>query len=289
MKPLFESPVFKEAQCKCGAVYRAKWIVFGGILMDTSSGICFECRQKELQQERETERKAEMLARKEQIVKRRGEWIKLVIPSKYVDRTFKAFHGNRGNLQKIFKACVDYAENFPIDYIVWLQEKKKAYPSLFLGSANFGTGKTHLACAIAHRIIERWNGEHVACPVLVISEGDIYRNIQNTYSYDNKERQAMDSEADIIYRLQHVPLLVLDDIGKESRQDLRFVQRIMFGVIDGRYKYNRPMIVTTNLSGEDMSRYLGVGVESASADRLVEMCRNNMWEIKAESFRLNPD
>jgi DNA replication protein DnaC len=269
--------------------YQAKLIAFGGIWRDTSSGVCPECRRKELELERNAERKVEVLARKEQITKRRNEWLNLVIPPRYLDRTFKSFQSNRGNLSKIFKSCIDYAEKFPIDYIAWLKEKMQAYPSMFLGSVNYGTGKTHLACAIAHRIIDRWNGEHVACPVLVISEGDVYRQIQNTYSYDNKERQSLDSEADIVNRLQRVPLLVLDDIGKEIRPDLRFVQRIMFGVIDGRYKNNRPMIVTTNMSGEDLSRYLGAGTESACADRLVEMCRDNMWEIRAESYRLNPE
>jgi DNA replication protein DnaC len=82
-----------------------------------------------------------------------------------------------------------------------------------------------------------------------------------------------------------VPILILDDLGKEERNDLKFIQRIMFNVIDGRYRIMRPMIATTNKSNQELIKYLGDGAESACLSRLVEMCKGYDLTIKAEDYR----
>jgi DNA replication protein DnaC len=203
-------------------------------------------------------------------------------------KDFGNFNTKRGNLKKIYDVSLKYANDFPIDYVDWLRNNKKAFPSMIFGSKEFGAGKTHLSCAVAHRILDRWNGENVPCPIYFISEGDIYRNIIATYSYSFEEKIQKDSEDDIIKHLIHLPLLIIDDLGKEIRNDLKFVQRIMFNLIDGRYMANRPVIITTNMNGEEIVRYLGDGNDSACYNRLVEMCQGNIWEITAESYRTNP-
>ena len=63
------------------------------------------------------------------------------------------------------------------------------------------------------------------------------------------------------------------------------MQRVLFSIIDGRYKAMRPMVVTANLSPEGLKLYLGGGGDEASFDRLWEMVKGKFIKIEGESYR----
>ena len=92
----------------------------------------------------------------------------------------------------------------------------QGYHSLVLYSDHsWGVGKTHLACSIGHRILDRWQGERVGRSlVLFVSEPDIYTRIQATYGHPLEERYRHETEADIIRQLTSASLLIIDDVGK---------------------------------------------------------------------------
>lgn len=279
----------KNQKCReCGDGYSAKFIVLTGIEAEATIGLCETCRARQLERDKLEEMKLAKIAEDAEIAIIRKTWREREIPELYQNKGFHDFKTNRGNLKKIKDACMKYVKEFPLNYRHWLLINKKSYGSLMLGSNENGTGKTHLTCAIAHEILNRWNNKNAPCPIRFISEGDIYRNITATYSYSYEEKTQLASEDEIVRRLIGVPLLILDDLGKEERRDLNFIQRIMFSIIDGRYRANKPMVVTTNKSGEELLRYLGDGHFSACLDRLEEMCDGNKWEIVAESYRVNP-
>jgi len=148
---------------------------------------------------------------------------------------------------------------------------------------------THLAASICHRVLDRWNGERTVCPVLFISEPDIYRRIQATFNYTQEEKHTRESEEQIMWGLLYTPLLILDDVGKEQRTDTRFVQRKMFEIINGRYNNQRPIVLTTNKSAKELELYLGNNTDQASFNRLVEMCvstKEGFHKMTGESYRL---
>ena len=282
--------IYKMGKCpNCGKDVQERYINLHGERKQIGNKLCLDCHK--LVVEKLTQGKLDTKLQKEIFDKQRQEWGRLRLPQMYWDKTFANFITKNsvkeiaGNLNKVLKSCVKYANEYLIEYNKWLKENKKPYPSIILYSG-VGQGKTHLVCAIGHRIINRWNGEKVACPIYFVSEGDIYRRIIATYSYSQEERMNKPSEDDIINYLIKVPLLILDDLGKEARSDLKFIQRIMFNIVDGRYKAMLPMIITTNMAPSELQLYIGSEAESACCSRLYEMSKEYQWQINAEDYRI---
>jgi len=283
----------KEQNCICGKQYVAKWLMIVDQWRDTSSGMCQECftawkKHTELTEEEQI-KQAEQKQNAERIKVKREFYRRTILPLYYHNKTFSGINVNvKGNMRKVFAECVNYADKFPMEYGNYILDNKKPYPSMLIASPEkFGVGKTHLVSAITHKLLDRWNGG--ACPVTFITEPDIYLRIQNTYSFNDTERKARQSEADIISELANVTLLIIDDIGKQKRTDMKFVQRTLFAIINARYDSMKPIILTTNMNVGQLGSYLGENdggeIDRASFDRLVEMCKGNMWELDGESQR----
>lgn len=266
-----------ECICKdCGETYQAKVVVVLGVDIVLGRLYCPGCggkRLKEIEAREEAARLAEIAATR--LKWRRGCGIsRLFMAAEFgVLKNFK--------YKQIYKNTLDYADGFP------LNKRPYGYPSLVLTSAkSWGVGKTHLACSIIHRILNRWDGEDISNPVLFVSEPDLFRSIRATYSFSYDEKRWRESEEDIINRLCRVSLLVLDDVGKEETSDPRFVQRILYAIIDNRYKNMLPIIITANLDKEGLAAHLGGSRgNEASFDRLVGMCRGKILQMDGASYR----
>lgn len=216
------------------------------------------------------------------------------IPPRFLTESFSSF--DKGWQDKALAYCKKWAENFPVD------KRPVDYPSLYLWAKGEslnpqgnGTGKTHLSCAIALRIIERWTGAERGCPrIYFVSEPDLFRQIQATYSFTREEEKMRDSEDDILRRLISCDLLILDDVGKQKKEpkwnpitrkyeelSSAFVQRTLFGIIDGRYKRKLPMILTANVNGDGLKAHLG----DASFDRFFETIHGKSVCMDGLSYR----
>ena len=198
------------------------------------------------------------------------------IPPKFMDSDFSAFE--KGWQDKALKLAEAYAESFPVD------RYPRGYQSLYLWSTeSWGTGKTHLASAICHRILDRWEGTgKKGCPrIIFLSEPELFRKIQATYSFTREESQVRESEDDIIKSIVYADLVVFDDVGKEKRADPRFIQRTIYSIIDGRYKQQLPIILTANLDPVGLKEHL----ESASFDRVWEMIKGKSVRMDGKSYR----
>lgn len=68
---------------------------------------------------------------------------------------------------------------------------------------------------------------------------------------------------------QHCDLLILDDFGMERQTD--YAREQVFNIIDGRYRFHKPLIVTTNLSLSELKHPNDI-VEERIFDRILEMC-----------------
>ena len=268
----------------CGKDYEAKIIFITINPIDISQGLCYECRAKkeaELKKQEEIERRLEL-------DRKRNQWrAECGIPLKFMNEEFGTFDTKRpGNVKKIHDVCLKYAKGFPIDYYDYLRSKKKAYPSLLLVSPDvWGIGKTHLACAIGHNILNRYNGEGISCPIHFVSEPELMDKLRATINYSQEERQYREGMEEIMAPLLCRPLLILDDLGKVPVRDPRFVQRTLFSIIESREKSLRPMVVTTNLNTTQLRNYLGSSSDEASYDRLIGMTKDNVWRMTGESYR----
>ncbi|MBA7714970.1 hypothetical protein ES703_124003 [subsurface metagenome] len=270
--------VIAKRECLgCGEEFDSRTFVVFGVRVNFDRGYCPACRDKkmaELVEKEETER----LAGIAKTLPLGYHYIILQFPPPLIHFYSETFESERQ--PRAYKKCLEYADRFPL-------LKATGYVSLVLFSPEvWGVGKTHLVCSIAHHILNRWNGEEISCPALFTTEPDLFRRIQATYNILPEERAWHETENAVFNHLIRVPLLILDDIGKDERSDKRFVQRVLFAIIDGRYKLSLPMVLTTNLSLEQLGAHLG-GERSneASYDRLVEMTEGKFVQLKGESYR----
>ena len=141
----------------------------------------------------------------------------------------------------------------------------KAAKALARMAGGYGTGKTHLAAAIANQLIS----EGTACICMTMI--DLLDRIRETYKAAGSDVD----EAYILSQYEDVPLLIIDDIGSE--QPTEWGVSKIFAIINARYEGYMPTIITTNYSGPELvQRMTPESGDSRNAektlDRLKETC-----------------
>lgn len=115
-------------------------------------------------------------------------------------------------------------------------------------------------------------------PFEVITEPSLLLRIRASFCDSSAEQ-----EGQIIERFGSVPFLLIDDVGKYESADLKFLQRIMFSIINERYLHHRLTLITSNKSGAELERYLG----DYTFDRICGMTNNKITAVVGESYRKN--
>lgn len=158
------------------------------------------------------------------------------IPQRFADRTFVGYRATLPGQRLALGVCQAFAD-------AWL-EKLKAGASLVLTGAP-GTGKTHLACALASRVMT----DHLAT-VMFGTVATMLRHIKSTYRRDSErsEQQAIDD-------LTRPDLLILDEVGVQIGSEHE--KLLMFEILNARYQDCRPTVLISNLSSIELEDYLG--------------------------------
>jgi DNA replication protein DnaC len=153
------------------------------------------------------------------------------------------------NLQQAFEEAQLYAEN-PEGWLI------------FFGG--YGSGKTHLAAAIANRAIERGQ------PVLFVVVPDLLDYLRATFGpnspvgYDERFNE-----------VRNAPLLILDDLGTQS--STAWAQEKLFQILNYRYNARLPTVITSNESLEE--------IDLRIRSRMVDPDLANIVTILAPDFR----
>lgn len=138
----------------------------------------------------------------------------------------------------------------------WEQMRQENMGLLLWGPP--GSGKTFAAACIANGLLEQ---ETVFPPkILMTTFGTILNKLP-----------AMTAEDKNFYlsQLLNCDLLILDDFGMERQTD--YAREQVFHVIDGRYLARKPLIVTTNLSLNDLKNTTDLSAKRIY-DRVLELC-----------------
>ena len=175
---------------------------------------------------------------------------------RFKGRTFASFDAKRD--REAFDACSRYA-NDPMLMV------RKCNGLVLYG--DYGTGKTHLAAAIANALISKGK------PVLF---GTFITHLENI-------KQEFDHVGQKTYlsKMKVTPVLVIDDLGKEKKSD--WTRQVLFDVVNYRYEHLLPTIITTNLARADNFDALANHVEGAVWSRLCEM--SNFVATKGTDYR----
>lgn len=137
-----------------------------------------------------------------------------------------------------------YVENFR-DF------KRDGMGLLLYGSV--GTGKTFLSACISNALIDKG-----------------YRVFMTDFtSLTNKIQGMYDDKQEYIDSLNRFDLLIIDDLGVERKTE--YMQENVYNVINTRYKSGLPMIITTNLTAEELKKPQDIAYQRIY-DRILERC-----------------
>lgn len=198
---------------------------------------------------------------KEMLLKEKQEKIACLtrssnIPKKYRNATFENF--NPKDNQKALESAKAFVMSFPSEKGLLL-------------TGPVGTGKTHLAAAIANSLLNKLYSVYFGNVV------DILSFIKSTY---NKDSDISEREA-INIMTEKVDLFIIDDLGKEDNKE--YAATMLYQLINKVYENEKPIVITTNYNSIELSRKLGERGQ-AIVSRITEMCEPVI--LKGEDWRL---
>lgn len=196
--------------------------------------IC-ECEKNRLEAEAEARKKEEAFLR-----------VKHMKQSGFPDSQMQKWTFDKDDKRdaRLSRVARNYVDNF-------VEMKRKGKGLLLYGTV--GTGKTFMSACIANALIEK------GYPCLVTN----FARLTNTLSgmYEGKQ-QYLDS-------LNGFDLLVIDDLASE--RDTEYMAEIVQNIIDARYRSGLPLIITTNLSAEELKHPADIRKQRVFS-RLFEVC-----------------
>ena len=221
---------------KCDTPKQCRITLFGSVR--TPMCIC-KCEIERKEAEEKARREAEA---RERLNKRIAENRKAGFPES--DMLTWTFENDDKQNVKVTNAMLRYVEIFD-------DMKSKGKGLLLYGSV--GTGKTFAACEVANALIDK------GYTALVTSFARLTNTIQGMY----------DGKQEYIDGLNDFDLLVIDDLGAERKSE--YMQEMVYNIIDSRYRSGLPMIITTNLTIDEITKPDSIG-NSRIYDRILERC-----------------
>lgn len=164
------------------------------------------------------------------------------IPKRFVNRRLENFTVTELWQKGVFEKVQDYVTNL---------EENLANGVCIVMCGKPGTGKTHLAIAIAHAALMKQK------TAIYVTVDDLINRIRDTYNTGGTR------ECKAVY--ETCDLLIVDEIGVQANTQSEL--NLFFGIIDSRYRELRPTILLSNFGREKIAQYVG--------DRVWDRLREN--------------
>lgn len=187
--------------------------------------------------------------------------VKRVIANSMMDDNFKRSTlknwDHRVGNEKLYKIALEYIEKFP-------QMKKSNQGMLIYGEP--GNGKTYFSACIANALLSK------LIPVIAVGAIGLTERISQS-----KRTWGEEGIFTVLNSLENADLLIIDDLGTE--EDNKWTRAMMYQVIEKRNSSGLPVIITTNISINELKdRY-----NDRTYSRLTQMCsfiRNTGQDIR---------
>lgn len=249
----FKSRIFDTGQVcpKCGEHILAAKIPFGG----SAKTIAKPCSCRSATVEAEEQEAKER--RKQALRIQRFQYAK--IPEMFTSATLKGYRRLPGT---------EEAYNTVKDWLFQRKENIKSGVGIVL-SGPVGCGKTHLGCAILNCILE--DGYTGA-----------FWSVSENLVMLRPGRSSAENQGDIIDKLYHSRVLLMDDLGSEKPSE--WTQAELTAAFDYRYREKLPTIVTTNLLSSEVRDNCGDRLYSRlMSDRFISAV------LQADDYRQRRD
>ena len=159
-----------------------------------------------------------------------------------------------------FDSSNKYVLDIVNDYINKNKDAMKSDSLIIMGKSD--TGKTHLAAAIANKLIE--NDKTVLMERLT----NLLDRIRETYENNTK------SENELIEIYSNVDMLIIDDLGTEKISSWALEK--LYTIIQNRYENGLPIIITTRFNKDGLIERFSYSKDSDLVDamisKLYQMC-----------------
>lgn len=177
------------------------------------------------------------------------------IPERFRNRTLASYEAKNAGQKRALAFANDYVEQFA-------RVSETGRSAIFCGLP--GTGKTHLAIGIALHVIE-------------IRKAAAFTTVQRMILRvkDSWRKDSVESESDVLNMLVYPDLLIVDEIGVQFGSE--FEKNFMFLLLNERYEKQRPTLLLSNLTAQEVKAFLGERIY----DRLKEdggQCVSFDWE-----------
>ena len=189
-----------------------------------------EADAEEARQKAEAEKEAAQAKRRAKIERLLG---RSGIKKRFQQRTFANFIRDTPERRRCYDTAKTYADSFP--------QRAERGEGLYI-EGTYGTGKTHLAAAIALQLIG------CGVPVVCKTSGDLLADIKEAFDSGDA------TEYEILKAYKTVDLLIVDDLGKE--QCTEWSVSTLYSILNDRYEDMKPTIITTNYNADELVRAL---------------------------------
>jgi DNA replication protein DnaC len=197
------------------------------VIGQSINSICDKCVEEEAEHNRQQIYSANLEVQKRlDDAKRNSAFNNSCIPPKFMKKSIKDFIPTCKEMEEVLKMAKDY--------IIGFDEIKESGRS-FLFSGNSGTGKTHLATAIANNVIR------MGYTAVYVNSLNYLSKVKTAWNFN-----AGISEDEIVESYVKPDLLLIDDLGKGTLDAKE--KGMIFRLIIRREEEGKPMIGITSLT-----------------------------------------
>ena len=165
------------------------------------------------------------------------------------------FENDDKSNEKLTNIAKNYVEHFD-------EAKKDGQGLLLFGSV--GGGKSYISACIVNALIDK------GISAMMTNFARLTNSLSDNY-YNKQE---------VLDNLNNFDLVVIDDLATERNTE--YMNELVFSIIDARYRSRKPLIVTTNLTGDDLKNPKTIDKQRIYS-RLMEMCIP--YEVKCADRR----
>lgn len=154
------------------------------------------------------------------------------LPARHANSGFKDYIVKNIGQQNAKQHCTAFTKDF-----------KQGVNRNLIMVGRTGTGKTHLACAVARNVLESRKYARY------ITSEDMGNEIANAW------KKADDTESNAIHRFTEYDLLILDEYGLHDRHENRL--QLVHKVLYARYDAAKPTMLISNMTMAELQKDLG--------------------------------